>query len=46
LITVGGIGFLGIGTILGVVLGGYFTYTFCEELLDKFVDYIRIMLIK
>ena len=36
-----GIGFLGIGSILGVVMGEYFTYTFCEELLDKFFDYYK-----
>ena len=36
-----GYGFLGFGIILGVGLGGYFTHTFCEELLDKFVDYYK-----
>ena len=37
----GGIGFLGFGCILGIALGGYFTHKFCEELLDKFVDYYK-----
>ena len=36
-----GYGFLGFGIILGVGLGGYFTHSFCEELLDKFVDYYK-----
>ena len=36
-----GIGFLGFGIVLGVGLGGYFTHKFCEELLDKFVDYYK-----
>ena len=36
-----GVGFLGLGIVLGVGLGGYFTHKFCEELLDKFVDYYK-----
>ena len=35
------VGFLGFGIVLGVGLGGYFTHKFCEELLDKFVDYYK-----
>ena len=40
--TFGGIGFIGIGIILGVGLGAYSTNKFCEEILDKFVDYYKI----
>ena len=41
LCTLGGIGGLAFGCILGIVLGGYFTHKFCEELLDQFVDYYK-----
>ena len=30
-----------IGCVIGVALGGYFTHSFCEETLDKFVDYYK-----
>lgn len=34
--------FLGLGSMLvGVALGGYFTHQFCENLIDKFVDYYK-----
>jgi GTP-binding protein EngB required for normal cell division len=36
-----GIGLLGIGVVIGIGFGGYFTHKFCEELLDKFVDYYK-----
>ena len=36
-----GAGFFVIGAIAGVSLGGYFTHKYCEELLDKFVDYYK-----
>ena len=35
------VGLFGIGIVLGVGCGTYFTYKFCEELLDKFVDYYK-----
>ena len=41
LCTLGGIGGLAFGCFLGIVLGGYFTHKFCEELLDQFVDYYK-----
>ena len=30
-----------VGALFGVGLGGYFTHKYCEELLDKFVDYYK-----
>lgn len=36
-----GIGFLVFGIVLGVTLGGYFTHKFCEDLIEKFVNYYR-----
>jgi hypothetical protein len=27
--------------LFGVGLGGYFTHKYCEELLDKFVEYYK-----
>ena len=30
-----------VGALVGVTLGGYFTYTYCEQLLDKFVNYYK-----
>ena len=39
--TIGGTAFFTIGIALGVGLGGYFTHKFCEELLDKFVEYYK-----
>ena len=36
-----GYGFLGIGIIIGVGCGAYFTHKFCEETLDKFVEYYK-----
>ena len=41
LVKFAGYGFLAFGVALGVGLGGYFTHKFCEELLDKFVDYYK-----
>ena len=35
------IGLLGFEIILDVGLGAYLTHKFCEELLDKFVDYYK-----
>lgn len=29
------------GIVIGVVSGAYFTHKFCEELIDKFVDFYR-----
>ena len=37
----GGTGFIVFGIVLGVVVGGYSIHKFCEELLDKFVDYYK-----
>ena len=34
-------GLFGFGIVLGVGCGAYFTYKFCEELLDKFVEYYK-----
>ena len=34
-------GFFGIGIALGFGFGVYTTYKFCEEILDKFVDYYK-----
>ena len=36
-----GVGFLGIGCLIGVGVGGYTTYKFCEELLNKFENYYK-----
>ena len=33
--------FFGIGSIIGVACGGYFTHKYCEELINKFVEYFR-----
>ena len=30
-----------VGALIGVALGGYFTYSYCEQLLDKFVNYYK-----
>ena len=35
-----GIG-LGAGVIVGIGLGGYITHTYCEKLIDKFVNYYK-----
>ena len=34
-------GFFGVGAILGVGCGAYSTHKFCEETLDKFVEYFK-----
>ena len=34
-----GIGIAAVGCVIGVGLGGYFTHKYCEQLIDKFVDY-------
>ena len=36
-----GYGLAGVGIVIGVGLGGYFTHKFCEETLDKFVEYYK-----
>ena len=36
-----GYAFLGIGIIIGVGCGAYYTHKFCEETLDKFVEYYK-----
>ena len=36
-----GYGVLGAGIVIGVGMGGYVTYKFCEETLDKFVEYFK-----
>ena len=36
-----GVGLLGLGIIVGVSCGAYFTHKFCEEYLDKFVEYYK-----
>ena len=38
---IGGSAFFAIGIAIGVGLGGYFTHKFCEELLDKCVEYYK-----
>lgn len=38
---IAGIGLLGLGIVIGVTCGGYFTHKFCEENLDKFVEYYK-----
>ena len=35
------VGLFGVGIVLGVGCGAYFTCKFCEELLDKFVNYYK-----
>ena len=30
-----------VGALVGIALGGYFTYSYCEQLLDKFVNYYK-----
>ena len=37
----GGCMFMGLGVVLGVGCGVYFTHKFCEENLDKFVEYYK-----
>jgi hypothetical protein len=34
-----GTGLVVVGAVVGVALGGYFTSSYCEELIDKFEDY-------
>jgi hypothetical protein len=34
-------GLFGVGIVIGVGVGGYTTYKFCEETLDKFVEYFK-----
>ena len=34
-------GLIGVGAILGVGCGAYSTHKFCEEILDKFVEYFK-----
>ena len=36
-----GFGLFGLGIVLGVGCGAYFTHKFCEENLDKFVEYYK-----
>ena len=36
-----GYGFLAIGIVIGVGCGAYYTHKFCEETLDKFVEYYK-----
>ena len=38
---IAGYGLFGVGIVLGVGMGGYFTHKFCEETLDKFVEYFK-----
>jgi hypothetical protein len=38
---IAGIGLLGVGIAIGVGMGGYVTHKFCEETLDKFVEYFK-----
>ena len=38
---IAGVGLCGVGIVLGVGFGGYTTYRFCEETLDKFVEYFK-----
>ena len=35
------VGLFRVGIVLGIGFGAYFTHKFCEELLDKFVDYYK-----
>ena len=37
-----GAGFIILGIVVGVGCGAYFTHKFCEETLDKFVEYYKI----
>ena len=36
-----GAGLFGVGIVIGVGIGGYTTYKFCEETLDKFVEFYK-----
>ena len=36
-----GVGLAAVGAIVGVGLGAYFTHKFCEDLIDKFVNYYK-----
>ena len=36
-----GASFFVVGAIAGVSIGGYFTHKYCEDLLDKFVEYYK-----
>ena len=36
-----GAGFFVVGAIAGVSIGGYFTHKYCEDLLDKFVEFYK-----
>ena len=38
---IAGYGLLGVGIVIGVGMGGYITHKFCEETLDKFVEYFK-----
>ena len=38
---IAGYGLTGIGFVLGVGMEGYTTHKFCEETLDKFVEYYK-----
>ena len=38
---IGGTTLLLSGCLIGVALGGYLTHKFCEELLDKYVEYYK-----
>ena len=40
-IRIAGAGLAVVGALLGVSLGGYFTSKYCEDLLDKFVQYYK-----
>ena len=40
-IRIAGTGLAVAGALIGVGLGGYFTSKYCEDLLDKFVDYYK-----
>ena len=40
-IRIAGAGLAVAGALIGVSLGGYFTNKYCEDLLDKFVDYYK-----
>ena len=33
--------FFGIGTIIGIASGAYFTHKYCESILDKYVEYYK-----
>ena len=36
-----GVGLFGVGIVIGVGIGAYTTYKFCEETLDKFVEFYK-----